>query len=94
MSEEIPHTPWFIRPEPRTDGQAIIENGTVEGALIAVCEWHVAEAIVKSINGDMAHGDLCYLSRLFNVNARLDRPQDARINEWLKTKIAAAAANQ
>ena len=89
---EIPHPPWFIRPKPRPDGQAIIENGTVEGSLIAVCEWHIAEHIIQAVNAELSHDDLCRLSRLFNVNGRLDRPQDARINEWLKAKIAIADA--
>ena len=47
---QIPHTPWFIRALPKTDGQAVIENGTEEGSHIAVCEWHIAEFIVKTVN--------------------------------------------
>lgn len=47
---DIPHTPWFIRETPMPDGQAVIENGTHEGGRIAVCEWHVAEFIVKTVN--------------------------------------------
>lgn len=46
----FPHTPWFIRPEPTEDGQAVIENGTEEGRCIAICEWHIAEEIVRSVN--------------------------------------------
>lgn len=89
---EIPHLPWFIRSRPRTDGQAIIENGTIEGSLIAVCEWHIADFIIKAVNADLAHYDWCRLSRLFNEKAHLDQSQDARINEWLKAKIATAYA--
>lgn len=48
--EKIPHTPWFIARTPTPDGQAIIENGTEEGGHIAVCEFHVAEFIVKTVN--------------------------------------------
>lgn len=47
---DFPHTPWFIRPEPTDSGMAVIENGTEEGRCIAVCEWHIAEEIVKAIN--------------------------------------------
>ncbi len=47
---EIPHTPWFLRTRPTDDGQAVIENGSQEGSLIAVCEWHIAEFIVKTVN--------------------------------------------
>ena len=47
---EIPHLPWFIRSRPLDDGQAVIENGTHEGANIAVCEWHIAEYIVDALN--------------------------------------------
>jgi hypothetical protein len=50
MPSDIPHTPWFIRPEPTKDGQAVIENGTSEGCHIAVAEWHIAEFIVKTVN--------------------------------------------
>ena len=53
MQDNIPHTPWFIRPEPTPDGQAIIENGTDGGSRIAVAEWHVAEFIVSTVN--LAH---------------------------------------
>jgi hypothetical protein len=54
---EIPHGPWFIRAKPRSDGQAIIENGTAEGSLIAVCEWHIAEFIVRLANAEFEHQD-------------------------------------
>jgi len=27
MQDNIPHTPWFIRPEPTPDELAVIENG-------------------------------------------------------------------
>ena len=47
---EFPHTPWFIRPRPTDDGLAVIENGTESGRRIAVCEWHIAEEIVKAMN--------------------------------------------
>lgn len=52
MLDNIPHMPWFIRPEPTPDGQAVIENGTSEGSRIAVAEWHVAEFIVATVNRD------------------------------------------
>lgn len=47
---EIPHTPWFIRRRPTDDGQAVIENGTDAGHRIAVCEYHIAEFIVHTVN--------------------------------------------
>ena len=47
---DIPHTPWFIAATTTPDGQAVIENGTIEGSRIAVCEFHVAEFIVKTVN--------------------------------------------
>ena len=50
---DIPPTPWFIRERPTDDGQAVIENGTDKGSRIAVCEWHVAEFIVQTVN--LAH---------------------------------------
>lgn len=50
MQNDIPHTPWFINPSPTKDGQAVIENGTDEGSSIAVCEWHIAEFIVQTVN--------------------------------------------
>ena len=53
MPKEFPHTPWFIRPTPTDDGQAVIENGTEEGSRIAVCEWNIAEFIVETVN--LAH---------------------------------------
>jgi hypothetical protein len=53
IMSEIPHTPWFIRERPTDDGQAVIENGTVIGERIAVCEWHIAEFIVQTVN--LAH---------------------------------------
>jgi len=48
--EEVPHSPWFIRPRPLDNGLAIIENGTYEGEHIAECEWHIAEHIVRCVN--------------------------------------------
>ena len=50
-------------------------------------------AAAEAMNVGLSHDDLCRLSRLFNVCARLDYQQDARINEWLKTTIGAALLN-
>jgi hypothetical protein len=38
---------------------------------------------------ELSHEDACCLSLYFNRAASLANPQHARVNEWLKTKIAA-----
>ncbi len=52
--------------------------------------WNDALDAVGKLLPEISHDDICRLSRSFNENARLDTPQDYRINEWLKTRIAAS----
>lgn len=51
----VPHTPWFLCPTPTPAGHAIIENGSDEGSCIAICEWHIADFIIRISN---AHDDM------------------------------------
>lgn len=54
---EFPHTPWFIRERPTDSGLSVIENGTEEGKCIALCEHHIAEFIVQTVNLAHQHPD-------------------------------------
>lgn len=75
---DIPHAPWFLCPTPTQDGQAIIENGTDEGSHIAVCEWHIAEFIIKTVNEAAKLAEIAadsrYSSELIGIRIRNGAP--------------------
>ena len=48
--DAIPHTPWHIAERPTDSGLSIIQNGTEDGVCIAMCEHHIAEFIIKTVN--------------------------------------------
>lgn len=51
--------------------------------------WNDAIDRICEDHDMLSHDDLCRLSRAFNQSANLADPQDYRINEALKRRIAA-----